>query len=56
MTEDGSRFKKQTMQLAFKTLSADEISLKLVAIRCLIRYSRRYKPEEMSQEFSQEMD
>ena len=51
MTEAGARFKKNTMELAFKTIQEEEISLKLVAIRCLIRYSRRYKGDEVATEF-----
>ena len=53
--ERGDKFKVDTMNLAFNTLceesptkSAGDTSLKLVAIKCLVRYSRKYKQDELA--------
>ena len=60
--EQGDKFKSDTMNLAFKTLtekagsiSFSEISLQLVTIKCLVRFSRKFKKEQLEQ-FNDQFD
>ena len=46
--EPGEQFKRTIIDLAvFYLCSSDEVSIKLIATRCLIKYTRRFKEEEL---------
>ena len=46
--EAGEQFRRTIIDLAVYYLcNSEEISVKLIAVRCLIKYTRRFKEEEL---------